>query len=253
MGQILDFWYDSPSDLWGNLVYNPDSSTETLLPDYPNSGQCGSSSSCYTIATGMNNAGIIVGYWNSTVPSSQYHGFLSNGSTFKSVDYPGATGTWLQGINDAGLVAGYYEDAVPSAHGFIYNSKTAAFVLGPLDYPGAADTTLIGINGQVELIGSYHNSGNPIPYGFFWQNGNFYGTATGCGLQGLNDNGVIAGGSSNNTSAWGTISYSQGADCITVNYPGSTITDVYSINDVGQLSGTYYCSGYYCVFYAVPQ
>jgi len=69
----------------------------------------------------------------------------------------------------------------------------------------------------------------------------------------MTDDSIIVGGWSNNSNAWGTISYSEGQDCSAVTYPDSSITTLYGINAEGQLTGTYSCAGYYCVFYAVPQ
>ena len=62
----------------------------------------------YTAATGINDAGQIVG---SFVDSTGIHGFLYTGGSFTQIDVPGAFATQAFGINDAGQIVGYFRTA----------------------------------------------------------------------------------------------------------------------------------------------
>ena len=55
-----------------------------------------------TVATGINDAGQIVGYFGFT------HGFLDTGGNFIQIDVPGASSMAAFGINDAGQIVGIF-------------------------------------------------------------------------------------------------------------------------------------------------
>jgi hypothetical protein len=63
----------------------------------------------YIQATGINKAGVIAGWYDDT--SGFAHGFVLNGTTFTTVDYPaaGSTNTQILGINAAGKIVGSYD------------------------------------------------------------------------------------------------------------------------------------------------
>lgn len=66
--------------------------------------------------------------------TSGYHGFLYDGTTWTSLDYPGSTETVAWGIT-SGNITGTYTDA-SGQHGFLYDGTTWT----SLDYPGAVWT-----------------------------------------------------------------------------------------------------------------
>ena len=53
-------------------------------------------------ARGINNSGIVVGYYTAT---GRFHGFIQNAAAgnFQTVDYPGADNTQLFSINNSGV------------------------------------------------------------------------------------------------------------------------------------------------------
>ena len=74
-----------------------------------------------TWATGINNAGQVVGYWEDS--SALYHGFTLSGGKFKSINYPGYNNTYLDSINDAGQILGHaYQGGVGTKDFFYYGS-----------------------------------------------------------------------------------------------------------------------------------
>ena len=71
----------------------------------------------HTVASGVNDAGIIVGEY--TDSSGTRHGFLWQGGSFTPLDVPGAAGTVASGINDAGVIVGSFADTLGGSHGFL--------------------------------------------------------------------------------------------------------------------------------------
>jgi len=62
----------------------------------------------YAVADGINNAGLVTGYYEDS--SSVFHGFVWQNGVFKTADYPGAAYTYLFGTNYLGMAIGYYGD-----------------------------------------------------------------------------------------------------------------------------------------------
>lgn len=78
-----------------------------------------------TAALGVNDDGIVVGWYNPTT-TNDYHGFaLKNGKHF-SFDYPGAVWTFATGINKSGQVVGTYSFDRVAFHGFVTDPITTA-------------------------------------------------------------------------------------------------------------------------------
>ena len=260
IGQILDnwqFWVNNMFEGQGNGLYNPDTTAFNLLPNYDPAGQCGNNAYCTTVMNGMNNAGQTVGSW--TDSNSKIHGFVYSGGlngSFTSFDYSGATSMFPTAINDAGLVAGYYVDSNHVSHGFLYNANTQQFVAAPLDYPGATGTAAYGVNGYGQITGTYSNGTNS--YGFFYSNGSFLSLSINCGTftipTGINDNEQIVGWEETLGAYDGFMWDYTAQTCNALSYPSSYNTQAYSINDAGQISGSWNIGGQDANgFVAVPQ
>jgi probable HAF family extracellular repeat protein len=112
-----------------------------------------------TVAQGINDAGLAVGYYYDK--NSLAHGFIydTRGTTFTTVDV-GTRGTFLTGINDAGELVGYYTDSSNHNHGFIRTTlpnpapaggTTAAMILRGSDSSGA-------VAGQYEIYDIGNNA-----------------------------------------------------------------------------------------------
>lgn len=103
---------------WGPVGFSGfsyDGSTFTTLND-PISG-----SFTYTVATGINNVGQIVGYaFNGSSPSNNTDdSFIYDGLTYTTLHDPDArSSTEASGINDKGEVVGTYSDN-SGFHGFV--------------------------------------------------------------------------------------------------------------------------------------
>src|SRR5262249_13462663 len=102
-----------------------------------------------TVATGINNAGQIVGYYVNA--SGVYQGFLYSGGTYTALSDPlGANGTYALGINDSGQIVGYYFDSNHIEHGFLYSGGTYTTIDDP---PATNRTFAVGINASGQIVG----------------------------------------------------------------------------------------------------
>src|SRR5215472_5727743 len=63
----------------------------------------------FTQASGINNAGQIVGVFSDAPAVNQ--GFLKDGATFTTIGVPGVSNTQAHGINDLGQIVGLFQDA----------------------------------------------------------------------------------------------------------------------------------------------
>jgi probable HAF family extracellular repeat protein len=83
----------------------------------------------FTAATGINDAGQIVGSY--IAADGNFHGFLLSEGIYTLVDVPGATSTFIYGINNAGQIVGSYD-----GHGFLAT---------PAAVPEPSTLTLLGL------------------------------------------------------------------------------------------------------------
>lgn len=124
-------------------------------------------SSIGTVVTGISGSNIVGFYGDS---ANSVHGFLYDGSTYKTLDNPLGIGrTYANGIS-GGNVVGQYYDSSGGSHGFLYNGTTYTTLDDPL---GAHGTLANGISGGV-IVGSYNDSSN-AGHGFVY-NGSTYTT-----------------------------------------------------------------------------
>jgi probable HAF family extracellular repeat protein len=79
-----------------------------------------------TVANGINNNREIIG--TSTDSSAASHGFTLVGTTYTTLDFPGATGTIPNEVNDAGQIVGQYTGPYGSLdfHGFLATPVSGA-------------------------------------------------------------------------------------------------------------------------------
>jgi probable HAF family extracellular repeat protein len=77
-----------------------------------------------TEAWGVNDNGIIVGYYEKG-PPYVFHSFVLKNGKYISFDYPGAQ-TFAQGINTSGQIVGTYTSDFQTYHGFVTSPVTNA-------------------------------------------------------------------------------------------------------------------------------
>jgi probable HAF family extracellular repeat protein len=165
-----------------------------------------------TIAQGINDSGVIVGW---CVFGKLAKGFIYQNGSYSYVNYPKAKLTALEGINNQGEIVGVFQIVFGSQHSFYYsngtftalgtkNSNLAAinnvgmiaggacvnvyqcnasqgvvYVKGPtrwklqktVNYPGAGGTALNGINDNGDLAGDWGPTTNGQQEGFVYIKG----------------------------------------------------------------------------------
>jgi len=150
----------------------------------------------------INARGQIVGDYCGSSEPSRHRAYLFDGSTFILIDAPDAVTTVAWGINDRGQIVGEYMDASEVWHGFLLDGETFTTI----DVPGAVNTCAYGINDRGQIVGHY------------WSSGDYYGDG-----ESKDHYGFLLDGDT----------FSQ------IAMPGAWWTFVYSINNQGQIVGSY--------------
>jgi probable HAF family extracellular repeat protein len=199
----------------------------------------------YTLASGINDDGKIVGYYEDS--SWNRHAFLYDGSTSTTLDGPsGASYISVYGINNAGQIVGYYEDSSGEGHGFLYD-RAAPTKYTSLDFPGASYISAYGINNAGQIVGYYEDSSGE-GHGFLYDGAATpkYTTLDVPGAQhtdahGINNAGQIVGYYEDSSGEGHGFLYDGAATpkYTTLDVPGASFTSANGINDAGKIVGGY--------------
>src|SRR5438094_9701737 len=157
-----------------------------------------------TLATSINPAGVITGYYLDA--SGAFHGFLrAPDGSVTTFNAPGAgagtdlrQGTFPKSINPSGAITGYYIDAGNVIHGFLRAPDGA---LTTFDAPGAGaflGTFALSINSAGAIAGYYFGGATLGYHGFLRASDGAFTTFDVPGGQStfaltINDTGAIAG------------------------------------------------------------
>ena len=139
----------------------------------------------------------------------------SNGQYSQIVMSGAPTSTIAQGINNSGAIVGFYHpNNGPFAYqGFVDINGTYTTINDPLTV-GSYGTIATGINNQGEIVGNFEPVDNGEPQGFLLD------TLTG--------------------------------QYTTINIPGSLYTEIFGINDAGEIVGQTYFDGQFEGFVGIP-
>lgn len=207
----------------------------------------------YTTATGINNAGQIVG-WYLVQPGQVHHGFLYSGGTYITLDDPLAgnpftiSGTLANGINATGQVVGFYGTDSGVIHGFLYSGGSGG-TYTTIDDPLAVNTYAYAINVTDQIVGSYQDTANGYYHGFLFSGGTYVtlndplttNVATdGTWATGINDQGHIVGYYTAGASRTAHGFFYSGGTYTTIDDPlGINGTWVTGVNDQDHIVGYY--------------
>jgi probable HAF family extracellular repeat protein len=150
-------------------------------------------------ANAINDKGAIVG--NYTDSSGVTHGFLLVGSTYTTLDVPGATATIATGINKSGNICFYWLDSSSVYESSVYNAKTKTYTT--IDVPGAADSYALDLNAAGDVTYEWQDSSGNIHGALlhakkYYKYG--YPKAADTYGGGINDKSEIVGGYASSTS-----------------------------------------------------
>lgn len=215
-------------------IYAPSAAAQSYVfkaIDDPNAAPISSGFPSLTVATGINDLGVIVGLYRHPPSSDPMSAFEYSDGNFSTIDFPGACcGSEALGINNSGTVVGDYNDDI-----LIHGYTLANGNYSTLDFPGAVVTTPAGVNNHGVIVGSYQNADASF-HGFTY-NGNFSTSdcsGGGSAVAAINDLGDTVGNCSN--SAFKTTAAGQ---ITPISFPGASSTNVSGINNSGQVVGTF--------------
>jgi YVTN family beta-propeller protein len=193
----------------------------------------------------INNTGQMVGTYVDT--QNVTHGFSLTAGVFTTIDFTGATLTVATSLNNVGQIAGYYVDNHGETHGFVLTNGTFASITDPDFNCATCDTIILDITDTGVIVGTGLDA-NDVVHGFQDVNGTFttldVAGASSTELTGIPFlNGDIVGFYS--TTVGGPtqgVVYSNG-QFTTFDVTGALDTALNSINDQGEVVGTYSVAG----------
>ncbi|HEY2360778.1 MAG TPA: hypothetical protein VGK36_06670 [Candidatus Angelobacter sp.] len=116
-----------------------------------------------TLASSINNQGVIVGNYFISGQSDGTHGFMWKNGAFTNIDFPGAAVTFPVKITNNGDVVGTYIDSAGFQNGFSFDKGHYSTI----DRPGFADTRITAGNSFDNVLGfAFTESGGKWFKGF---------------------------------------------------------------------------------------
>lgn len=209
--------------------------------------------SVQTQVTGLNDGGVLVGFWSDMNTSNQVNdnfGFYKLHGHFFNVNYPASNNAsppvnQLLGVNDANKAVGFYMDSASNSHGYTYSIASHQFHL--LHLPGdVTSNTAAAINNHGDISGFATINGKTVAF-LLHANGTFTAIShRGAAMTqafGVNDNDEVVGtytvGSGTNAKTYG-FAWTKAHGFATVNDPhGVGTTTINGVNDLGELVGFY--------------
>ena len=216
----------------------------------------------FTNLLGINNEGLIAGFYGSGAMNDPNQGFLlrPSSNTFTAVAFPPsaqnpALQTQLTGLNDTGTVVGYFYNTnngvlVDNQFGFfekdgvfteVNNPQTPGLFGNPAPQPGSGiliENQLIGVNDLNIAVGFYNDaSGNSHGYTYDINTGKFSAniddpSGVSTVTAAINNNGDIAGFYTDAGNSIHGFLDNHGV-FTTVDAPGATTTELLGLNDQG--------------------
>jgi hypothetical protein len=200
-----------------------------------------------TFAEGLNDEGIVSGYYYNTA-AGNYQGFFYYGGIYVNYELPSyleAPNTFLVGINDLGDFTGFYYNGSATVGFLNQEGETQSF-----SQSGAIFTGGYALNNFDDVAGFYQLSSTGPYHGYVRSpNGeiktvDFPGASTaenlGTVVLGINDNGWISGhfwDSEGNEHGFLGISERGFYRLIQIDVPGATATSGGGLNQFGQVVG----------------
>jgi probable HAF family extracellular repeat protein len=120
-----------------------------------------------TWASGINNLGQVVGYYE--IPGTNIiEGFLLSSGVYTNIIFSGEPNTFATAINDSGLIAGFVQtqDIGSPYFGFTYQNGFKSLI----KFPTAKSTQAFGINNAGQVVGTYVDLQN-VSHGFLFSAG----------------------------------------------------------------------------------
>ena len=177
---------------------------------------------------------------------------LSASYNFTTIDFLGATSTFLRSISNNGQIVGQERDANGVFHSLVTDTRS----FSTFDPPGFSSTSFPGtsiangINDAGEVVGSVKNN-DDSGFQAYSKNGNDFslynhpdaGSPGTTEFEGINNAGVRVGSFTDKTATMRGIIQTGNTTTLlekTVNVPANTGTFIFDINNLGQMVGGYF-------------
>jgi probable HAF family extracellular repeat protein len=203
----------------------------------------GATGDSYTAASGVNDAGVIVGFEDST---GSPLGFVrATDGTFTSLTVPGAGFTILGDISNNGQMTGQFGPAgFAMRHAFITDGTSFTY----FDVPGASKTAGGAINDSGATVGVYWDATNMV-HGFLRSaSGSFtlfdVPGAVATRASGINDSGQVVGTYQTSDLNYHGFLRSLDGSIFSFDAPGAALTFANGLNESGVITGGTDGSGY---------
>ncbi|MDQ2877203.1 MAG: hypothetical protein M3Y33_21300 [Actinomycetota bacterium] len=207
---------------------------------------------------GINNRGVIAGYFGSGAqghPNQGYLLFLSqhrsqHRSQYVNENVPRAVQTQVVGLNDRGVTVGFWSGQNTARQ---MNANLGFYTWGGRFHSVAFPTRnnshppvnqLLGVNGSDVAVGFYNDSqGNPHGYTYSITRHRIHSVIVPGGVSdmatGINNEGVISGFVTGPAGVTRAFVKTPGGRITRLTFPGATSTQAFGINDSGEVVGTY--------------
>jgi probable HAF family extracellular repeat protein len=235
---------------WGSIAHAAIGSPPPPTPTQYNITTFDKPGAAFFAPFGPNAEGLVCGFYEDPTGA----GFLWRNGNFEALDAPDWDETWPSGINDWGVVSGTVDDLTPTSHTFLYSVSDGKWSLLP-DVPGRPGLGNIVINDwgtvagsafKVDDDGNYYDgvawTWDGRSYSFFSVPGASETDSTGTYPFGINNVGQIVGNYTDNNGLQHAF-LKDGSKITTFDVPGADISGAGSINDEGDIVGTYYING----------
>lgn len=199
---------------------------------------------------GINNSGVIAGYFGSGQTGHPNKGYLLPApygqQSYRNENFPGSKQTQVTGLDNAGVTVGFWADKKGDNFGFYavngHHFRTVDFPTTNNAKPRVDQ--LLGVNDQGVAVGFYTDSkGNNHGYTYSIRHNAFRRVripgASSVTAAAINNLGDVAGFDVN--SGGTTEAFLQRSDghLVRLSYPGATMTQALGVNDGDEVVGAY--------------
>jgi probable HAF family extracellular repeat protein len=196
----------------------------------------------YSVAGGINAAGLIAGYSTYNELENEHAVLWINGKIQDLGTLPGGGESWANAINASGQVVGASDSAKTQPNAFLWSKGKGMFDLGVL--PKGFYSEALAVNKLGQVVG-YSNTIGGNWHAFSWSKSTGMkdlgtldsGNSTGATANAINDSGQIVGTSSCGSSCTHAALWTSTGIQDLGTLPGSSISAANGINNLGQVVG----------------
>ncbi len=202
---------------------------------------------------GINDNGVIAGYFGSGAQGHPNMGYVLGGSGYRSENFPGSVQTQVTGLNDTGVTVGFWsgmntKSMTNDNFGF-YATDGGGFhsVSFPTKYNSSPPVNqLLGVNDRDVAVGFYVDTrGNSHGYEYSINGKTFTRVldpadpGTSLTAAAINDRGDVAGFFVTGGGKTDAFLKTAGGRFTSLAYPGASATDAFGVNDSDEVVGSY--------------